>query len=495
MLHPLDFIVIAVYFIILISIGIWASRRVKDSGDFLVSGRSLGKFLSAMLGLGAATSTEQSIAVIAQSYRTGISGIWFQWVYLFGTPMAWLLAPVCRRARVHTAAEFYRLRYSNVYSVFYACLGMVTLTLTIGIMLLAMGETIEAVTQGFLQKNQIIIVIATIFLIYGLLGGLTAAAVIDSIQGLLIVFLSFGIIPFMLVKVGGFSGLHETLDPSMFSLAAPKEMTLYVIILFSIQAVIGTPGAPNVIPSYSASKKEMDARVGIVTGSIIKRFCTIGWVLMGLGAYAIFSDKIAPDQTDKVFGIAVRELLPPGLVGLMIAAMFAAVMSTCDATMVFAAGLFLKDILPVITSGKKFTPKQDVNITRVISLFVVIVAILISYIIPNIRDGFIYLWQLTLFTAFPFWCGVFWKRGTTTGAWVSVIGTFIIWLVMEITMRNCFDNNFTLKATEFLVCILSGFVLYIIFSLLSKPEAPEKLERFFHRLTTPVGTDKELDSL
>jgi Na+/proline symporter len=372
---------------------------------------------------------------------------------------------------------------------------MITLTLTIGIMLLAMGETIEAVTQGAFHKNMIIVIVASIFLVYGILGGLTAAAVIDSIQGFLIVFLSFGIIPFMLMKIGGFSGLHEALDPAMFSLAAPKEMTLYVVLLFSLQAVVGTPGGPNVIPSYSASKNEMDARVGIVVGSIIKRTCTIGWVLMGLGAYAIFSDRISPEQADKVFGLAVRELLPPGLVGLMIAAMFAAVMSTCDATMVFAAGLFLKDVLPMMTQGRTFTSKQDIAITRIVSFFVVVAGILTAYIIPNIREGFIYLWQITLFTSFPFWCGIVWKRGTTAGAWASVIGTFLVWLVMEITMRGCFENVYVFNATEFLVCIPVGFGLFIMFSRLSKPEDCAKLDHFYTRLRTPIGTNPELDAL
>jgi Na+/proline symporter len=96
MLHSLDIIVIVIYFSILIGVGVWAYRKVKDSEDFLVGGRRLGKFLSAMLGLGAATSTEQSIAVIAQAYRTGVSGIWFQWIYLFGTPMAWVVSRIFR---------------------------------------------------------------------------------------------------------------------------------------------------------------------------------------------------------------------------------------------------------------------------------------------------------------------------------------------------------------------------------------------------------------
>jgi Na+/proline symporter len=494
-LHFLDIAVIVIYFALIIAIGLWASRRIRHAGDFLISGRSLGKFLSAMLGLGSATSTDQVISVVAQSYRTGLSGIWFQWLYLFGTATAWLLAPVCRRARVHTAGEFYRLRYSRAYAVFYALVGMVILTLITGTMLLAMGETIDVVTQGTIPRQWAIFMTAAVFLTYGILGGLKAAAIVDSVQGLLIVFLSFAMIPFLLYQIGGFNGLHRVLEPSMFSLAAPQEMTLFVVIMFSLQGVIGTPGGPNVIPGYSASKTETDARVGNVTGSLIKRTCTIGWVFVGLGTYALFKDRVAVEHADKAFGLAIKMLLPPGLVGLMISAMFAAAMSMCSGTMVFASGLFLKDVLPTLRPGREYGVRQEILITRVVSFLVVLVGIVTAALVPNVREGFIYVWQVTLFACFPFWGGVVWRRGTTVGAWASTLGTFVVWLILELTLKGHFASGYTLKATEFLICIPVGFLLYIFFSYLSRPEDQAKLDHFYRRLSTPVGTDAELDAL
>jgi len=495
MLQTIDYVVIVGYFLIAIGIGVWASRRVRHTGDFLVCGRSLGKFLTTMLSLGSATNTDQTISVVAQSYRTGLSGIWFQWIYLFGTATAWLLAPVCRRARVQTAAEFYRLRYSTAFSVFYACVGMVILTVTIGTMLIAMGATIEAVTQGAIPENVAIGVTSVVFLFYGALGGLVAAVLTDALQGLLILFLSFAMIPAILGRVGGFSGLHATLPPEMFSLAAPTEMTLFVIVVFSVQAVIGTPGGPNVIPGYSASRNEMDARVGVVAGSLIKRACTLAWAIIGIGTLALFQDQVSPDEADKAFGFAVAALLPPGLLGLMVAAMFAAVMSTCDATMVFASGLFTKDILPHLAGRRTFSEKTQLAVSRVASVFVVIAGFYAAYLIPNIRAGFIYLWQITLFACFPFWCGVVWKRGTSLGAWASVVGTFLVWLALELTLKKRIPAEYTFKAVEFLICLPAGFILFVLFSFLGRPENEDKLRQFYRRLNAPVGTDEELDRL
>jgi Na+/proline symporter len=102
---------------------------------------------------------------------------------------------------------------------------------------------------------------------------------------------------------------------------------------------------------------------------------------------------------------------------------------------------------------------------------------------------------MTLFTSFPFWCGIIWRRGTTLGAWVSVIGTFIVWLAMEFFCKGFFENSYMFNATEFLVCIPTGFIFFVIFSYLSKPEDDSKLDAFYSRLKTPVGQDKELDAL
>jgi Na+(H+)/acetate symporter ActP len=138
--------------------------------------------------------------------------------------------------------------------------------------------------------------------------------------------------------------------------------------------------------------------------------------------------------------------------------------------------------------------KQEINIVRIVSILVVIVGIMVAYIIPNIREGFIYLWQFCLFACFPFWCGIVWRRGTSLGAWASNIGAFCIWLIIELKMKNgLMGEGYVFMANQFLVCIPTGFLLYIIFSYLSKPEESTKLENFYRRLRTPVGSDTEID--
>ena len=245
-LSLIDWLVILFYFASMIAIGVWTSYRVKTNKDFFVAGHKLPKFITVMLGFASSTNTDQAVAVAAQSYRTGMSGVWFQWLYLFGQCTGYLIAPLCRRARTVTQAEFFALRYSRNYALFYSFLGLIILSVNIGWVLYGSGVVFSSMVTFPVPMWVPIGVTALVFIIYSVIGGMEAAALTEAIQGMLTIVLSFILIPFILAKVGGMSGLHQVVEPARWNLAAPHEMTVFVIAIFSLQAVIGhAGGAPR----------------------------------------------------------------------------------------------------------------------------------------------------------------------------------------------------------------------------------------------------------
>jgi SSS family solute:Na+ symporter len=107
----IDLIVIVLYFAMMIAIGVWSSRRIKNQEDFFLAGRRLGKVVQAFAAFGMGTSAETAVSVSTTTFTNGASGVWSSLLYLFGTPVYWLISPWQRRVRLLTTGDFFLERY------------------------------------------------------------------------------------------------------------------------------------------------------------------------------------------------------------------------------------------------------------------------------------------------------------------------------------------------------------------------------------------------
>ena len=155
-----------------------------------------------MFTFGTGTSTDQAVTTVAKTYSVGASGIWYQWLWIFATPVYWLLAPLFRRMRAVTTADYLHARYGQSVAVLFAVVGILSLSVQIGVMLKACGAMVTSVTAGAVSEDLAIYGMTVLFVIYGVAGGLSAAVITDFIQGILTVVLSFLILPFALQAVG-----------------------------------------------------------------------------------------------------------------------------------------------------------------------------------------------------------------------------------------------------------------------------------------------------
>jgi Na+/proline symporter len=177
-------------------------------------------------------------------------------------------------------------------------------------------------------------------------------------------------------------------------------------------------------------------------------------------------------------------LLPVGLVGLMIAALIAAVMSTCDAFMVHSSALFTKNVyLSFINPGA--SDSKQLKVGRITSIITVIGGIVFALVIPSVIDGIIEVWKVTAYLGVAFWVGVIWKKANRYGAWVSTI----VMAILSIYMGNILNLNI---AVQIAVYIPTGFILMILVSRYTPGEPKEKLRQFFLLLNTPVGKEQRL---
>src|SRR5688500_7565573 len=244
-LSTLDLIVLVAYFVVVAAIGFIATRLIRNREDYLMGGRRFGKAMMIMFAFGAGTHADSAVGVTAQPYKYGLPGIWYQWVMLFTLPIYWLLAPIFRRARVLTTADFFERRFGRPMMYVYSFFALFVMLAFNGTMFFGAAKVIEALTDGAITHTWAIILMAVISFGYGIAGGLVAAVWNDFFQGILTIVMSLLIIPFFWDKIGGLAGFQNAIMASnhpqaknVFSLVLGQDMTIFWIVMMSISSLI-----------------------------------------------------------------------------------------------------------------------------------------------------------------------------------------------------------------------------------------------------------------
>lgn len=505
-----DIAVLVIYLIGITVLGIWMARKVSNIGDYFMP-RRFGKWMMVMHSFGTGTHSDQAVSVASKTYTSGLSGIWYQWLWLFATPFYWLIAPVMRRFRAITTADIFAARYDLSVAGLFALVGAFNLMFNIGTMLKGSGAVIAASTGEAISETTAIYTMTVLFVAYGMAGGLGAAIVTDFIQGLLTVAFSFLLLPSILVAVGGLQGIRESIQnaDTMLSLVAPGEIGFFYIVIIALNALIGIVTQPHVLGNCAAGRTEMEGRVGFMGGNLLKRICTIAWCLTGLAAVVYFSGRDV--DPDHIYGMAAREFLPallPGLLGLFLAALLASVMSSCDSFMIASSALFTENLYKPLIPGKSH--RHYLFVARIASLFIVAGGVFFAFIMPNVVAMLEFFWKIPAMMGIVFWLGLFWRRTTVAGAWAATVAGFATWFLTEQRdfllwlsgMPEIFGLPWTTGAGDALKIYLpwqmvfylsTGTIAGIVVSLFTKPVREEKLEKYYALTRTPVGPNEDVE--
>ncbi|MCP4193911.1 MAG: sodium:solute symporter family protein [Planctomycetaceae bacterium] len=467
-MHWLDYGVLLGYFLVMASVGVWAMRRVKVQEDYFMGGRSFGKLMQTFAAFGAGTGSSDPVNTGRTTFTSGMSGMWSVMYWLFVTPFYWIAGVWYRRMRHLTLGDWYVERYeSKSLGAAYAVFGLIFYVVYGSMLFSAIGKVAAPlVGTGTIMiggsavgiEYVLVPIIGVVVLVYGMLGGLRAAYITDLIQGLCIIVLSVMLVPFglraLVEKYGtdpatqslfdGFAILHQQLPAEHFHVlggANSSEFPLYRIVAVVIINLVGVVVQPHFIATGGGSAKtEMNARVGLVLGNFLKRFCTVGWVLTALIALALYanSPELIADP-DKTWGVASRELLGPGLTGLMLACLLAALMSSVDAYMIVGSGLVVRNIYAAFVNPTA-SEREYVMLARFTGVFVVGGGVLVSLMSMNVFQQLQWTWVIPVLFAAPFWVGMYWRRGTTAAAWSTVAFSALLFFILPAVTPMLFSH-------------------------------------------------------
>lgn len=483
----LDIAIILFYIIGIVYLGLRAKNKVKSSGDYFMGGRKGSRFMMIANGFGGATHTDQAIGVAGATYSIGLAGIWYQWMYLFITPVFWLLGPIYRRVRYVTTGDFFEERYGVKSGVAYSIMGLLYYIMDIGLILKGTGTAIEAVTHNAIPSYIIIILITLFFLGYSVIGGLVSALMVNVVQGFFILVLSFLLIPFALNAGGGMTAIKESLPEHMFSFVAPVEVTLFFIVMMMLNGLVGIVVQPHHMAIGGAGKSEKSCRSGWTFGTFTKRIATLGWAFVGVLAASLYPG-LANENRESAFGIMVANLLPTGLLGLMVAAMIAAILAVLHNYMVGGSAIITRNIYKKFFD-KGMDTKTELKTARLSSILLVVGGVGIALVIPSVIDGLIIVWHFTAFFGIAFWAAVVWRKANRYGLWASLSVTILSTLITGKYLP--FGLGWS-TPEQIALYLPLGFIAMIVVSKLTQSEPEEKLDKFYALLHTPVGEEYRL---
>ncbi|MCC7010480.1 MAG: sodium:solute symporter family protein [Acidobacteria bacterium] len=494
-LATLDWAVLVLYFVVITAIGLVVGARVRRTGEYFLGERKFGPWLMIGQSFGVGTHAEMPVALAGAVYTSGASAIWFQWKNLFITPFYWIMAPVFRRIRRTTMAEFTEDRYGRWMGGIYIVFAVCYLVINTGSMLKGAGKVISQATGGGVAVNDIVIWMTVLFMLYSFVGGLVAAAWTDLFQGVLIIVLSFMLIPLGWGIVGGMEGMRASLEPFRFSLATPSGIGPWAIAMLTVNGLVGIMAQPHQLAAVGTGRDERTCRVGMLFGNMVKRVCTIGWALVGLIVAAMVAqghvDGATVVDAENAFGLACRLLLVPGALGLMIASILAANMSTCSAFLVDAGALFTEGLYRRhVAPGR--ADRHYLWVGRISGFAISLLGVLYAiYLIETVLYTFLLTETLATFIGISVLGGIVWRRANRWGALASLVGSMATNFALYAWMGqrlDAWDPNVLLAA------LLVGIALLVGVSLATPPEPAVGIDGFYRRLHTSSDHGADTDA-
>jgi len=483
-----DWGVLVAYFIGITVFGIWIARRLRSSQGYFLGDRKLPWWVMVGQSFGTGTNAENPVAQTGASYHLGFATIWYQWKNMLITPYYWLIAPWYRRSGCTTIGEIIEQRYGRPMAAVYAVFGIAFFVFNQGAMLLGAGKIISVATGGTISPEGVVAGMTGAFILYSLVGGLVASAYTDFVQGFLIIVLSFMLIPAGLASVGGFRGLHETLPAGFFDVySAVSGLDAFTILMLTLNGMIGITAMPHMLTMMATGVTERSGRVGMTYGSIVKRFCTIGWAFTGLIVAAMLmrsGDALA--DPEHAFGYACLHLLGPGWMGLMIACVLAANMSTCSNFMVNTGALFTRDVYRRYIRPDA-TDAQLLWMGRLSGLGLTLLGVIFALTVRHVLQAFLFTETIAALMGIMFLGGFLWKRANRHGAMAATVAAFGTYYALNYLATGQVRLVYKWTAAPFAWALLAGAAGLIVVSLLTRPEEEKRLAAFFDRMKPQPG--------
>ena len=497
----LDLVIIGIYFAIIFGIGLYFARRERSSEQYFLAGRDVGWFFIGASLFVSNISTEHFIGLSGSGASSGLAVGHFEWwACLILLLLGWVFVPFYLRSNVFTMPEFLERRFSRNCAVYLAAISIIAYIFTkISVQLYAASVVLERVAGWKLWETAVVLVIAVG--IYTVAGGLAAVIYTDTVQTLILITGAVALTIIGLHRVGGLAHLRTMVPAGYFHMIKPiSDHDFPWTGIFFGAPILGIwywCTDQVIVQRVLSARDEGHAKAGTIFAGFLKILPVFMLVLPGIIAYALFKDQLK--TPDFAYPTLILNLLPTGLVGLVLAALLAAVMgamsSVFNSTSTLVTLDFYKKIRPQASES------QLVNFGRVATGVMVVLGLLwvpfIHYISSQL---YIYLQSVQAYISPPiaacFVLGILWPRLNASGAITSLLAGFVLGavrFVLELADKSAHFESGIIRWTvdmNFLHYAIFMFVVCALILVIVSMMTPAPDRRQLAGLTFATVDDK-----
>ncbi|MDO5844295.1 MAG: sodium:solute symporter family protein [Methanocorpusculum sp.] len=487
-------ILIAVYFVVLLGIGVWASKKIRSSEDYMLAGRSLGFWLFTLLIVCSICSGMTLVGTSGFGYASGWPGIWEQifvplaasfCIIFFGSK----LNRIGKKIGCMTIEDYFATRYEDnkglrALSAFASI--AVSLVYLVG---QYTAISIVLIWAFGLEHWQALLIAGVIITAYTVIGGLYAVSWTGLVQGLILIFGIILVAPFILTFAGGVEHINTVLagiDPNLVlpwfssNYAAYAYCTPEYLLSFGVLLIVGLACAPHVLSNVFAAKKASYFKWAPLVAFGIYLVVMILVKLCGMAVRAMSEDGLIDATTAPDF--ALLEGIKAASPSIFITALFAvivlsAVMSTTDRLMLTVGTEFSWNIFKTMLKPKA-NERQVIRVSQICVLLAAVISLVLAINPPEMLAFLIWMGIALMLCAFavPLIAGLYWRRATAKGAIASMIVGLATALGLGLYV-NVFGGALPMHFSIY--ALAASIAAMIIVSLLTKKNSDSALDNTY----------------
>lgn len=434
------------YLVAVLGIGVYAAR-FSSAGltEFFLAGRSLNRFVVALSAVVSGRSAWLLLGLTGMAWSRGVGALWAAVGYIVAELMLFLwYAPRLRRFTGQydciTLPDFFATRFDDRDGRLRILLSVIMLVFMVGYVAAQFVGGGKAIGASFgLQPETGILLTALLVLGYTMLGGFLAVSLTDTLQGVLMIGALVALPLLTISSLGGWAPVLAELRAFDAAMLDPFAVGAGAIIAW-VGIGLGSPGNPHILVRYMSIRDPAQLRAAALVGTSWNVVMAAGAVLIGLAGRVYFPEAAMLPGADpeNLYPALAEAHLPPVLFGVVVASIFAAIMSTADSQLLVATSSVVRDVYEkVLRRGEPLPPRRLVLYSRVLVLLVA------AALVFGLRAENIVFW-LTLFA----WAGLgaalgptsilalYWRGATRAGVGAGALAgavTTIAWYLSPLS--------------------------------------------------------------
>ncbi len=427
-MSTLDYIVIIFFTLGVLAAGMSFSKSGKNMKTFFAGGGAVPWWINGLSLFMSFFSAGTFVAWGSLAYMHGVVSISIQWTMcLAGFAIAAFFAAKWRKTGVLTGSQFIGVRLGETVQKVYTYLFMAISVFTSGAFLYPVAKIVEGATG--LPFEYVVIFLAVVIVLYTATGGLWAVIVTDVLQFVILAAAVIIIIPLAFAKVGGVSGFLDETPEGFFALTT-DEITPLFYIGFGIYNLCYIAGNWAYAQRYTSVKTPRDARKVALLFGCLYTISPIIWMLPPM-IYRIYNPSLdlAAGEANHAYMFMSREVLPTGMLGLMVGAMVFATASSVNTTINIVSGVFTNDIYRNIK--KQAGNRELILVARLSTVIFGVFTMLIALSVDRMGGILSVIWAIGAVTGGAMFIPMLWALFSKRHTGASVLGVTLVCLVVN----------------------------------------------------------------